>query len=349
MSESTAGRTNPDPRLDHIHSVLRAAGHPAAAADLVPLRVKGLAHDHVRLAGTGLLARIPTQSQLGLPARAALSYEAACFRRAAPSGCTPRLHAVIDPAPALPWGALLVDAIDGRAARLPEDLPAIARTLAALHALPLPAPGHRPPLLDPADGLAALLAELERQAAQGRVDGLSAAAARAIEGGLQDLRERCARAPRPEARLISFDTHPGNFVVDAAGLAWLVDLEKCRYGAPGLDLAHATLYTSTTWDVEASAALSPRDVADVYAAWSRGVDPALAAAARPWHAPLRRAMWLWSLTWCARWRAQHGDTADGGDALQAHVHARVRHYLSAEGVQRVEHELDALAALWAGA
>jgi hypothetical protein len=24
--------------------------------------------------------------------------------------------------------------------------------------------------------------------------------------------------------------------------------------------------------------------------------------ARPWHGPLRRAMWLWSLTWCAKWR-----------------------------------------------
>ena len=37
------------------------------------------------------------------------------------------------------------------------------------------------------------------------------------------------------------DTHPGNFIVDRAGIAWFVDLEKVHVGSPAIDLAHATL------------------------------------------------------------------------------------------------------------
>ncbi|MEO7939049.1 MAG: hypothetical protein ABIR55_10525 [Burkholderiaceae bacterium] len=64
-------------------TVLAAAleGHDLsqAAAKLEPLPDKGLAYDHVRLAGMGLLARIPKQSQLGLDAVANLKYQAAWF------------------------------------------------------------------------------------------------------------------------------------------------------------------------------------------------------------------------------------------------------------------------------
>ena len=45
-----------------LRGALRAAGHPGAGAPLVPLADLGLAHVHVRLAGTGLIARIPKQS-----------------------------------------------------------------------------------------------------------------------------------------------------------------------------------------------------------------------------------------------------------------------------------------------
>ena len=38
------------------------------------------------------------------------------------------------------------------------------------------------------------------------------------------------------------------------GCAVLVDLEKCRYSYAQPDLAHATRYTSTTWDAASSAA-----------------------------------------------------------------------------------------------
>ncbi len=54
----------------------------------------------------------------------------------------------IEPRPGLPGGALIVDFIEGRAPRLPDELEAMADTLAQLHSLPLPAPG----LADPAPG-----------------------------------------------------------------------------------------------------------------------------------------------------------------------------------------------------
>lgn len=335
-----------DPRLDAIRAALLAAGHPAAGASLASLPGKGLAHDHLRCAGTGLLLRIPKQSQLALPPAEALAYEAACFARACASGCTPALDAAIAPSALLPWGALLVREIEGRAARLPQDLPAIARTLAALHALPLPEPARRAPLMAPQDALAALVRELEAQAGRGDPAGVPPAAAQAIHDGLRLLRERLARPERPAQCLVAFDTHPGNFVVDAAGTAWLVDLEKCRYGAPGCDLAHATLYTSTTWDLDSRAALSVDEVLGFYAAWSEAAGAELAEAARHWHAPLRHAMWLWSLTWCAMWRA-HAPPPARDDALLRHVRERVDHYLGAEGVGRVQRELRLLEAAWA--
>src|SRR5690606_23506785 len=144
-----------------------------------------------------------------------------------------------------------------------------------------------------------------------------------------------------------FDGHPGNFIVRADGRAILVDLEKCRYSYSGLDLAHATLYTSTTWDPDSHAVLTLPQVLRVYATWGEAVGESVASAARPWHLPLRRAMWLWWIAWCAKWRglsgraATHG--ADGEDwsaslsdaALVSHVRERVDHYLCADVVQGV--------------
>ena len=131
-----------------------------------------------------------------------------------------------------------------------------------------------------------------------------------------------------------------------------MDLEKARYSHPPLDLAHATLYTSTTWDVASRAELTPAQVAGAYAAWQRASD--LGRSQRRWLVPLRAAMWLWSVTWCAKWRvlspreAQAG--VDGEDwshqhtaqALVTHVRERVDCYLSTPVVERVVDELAVL-------
>ncbi|MEY2849660.1 MAG: hypothetical protein RI885_2327, partial [Actinomycetota bacterium] len=283
-----------------------AVGYPGwADVDLIPLPDSGLAHHHVRLGGTGALARIPKQSQLQLSARANLDHQAACFERVSESGHAPRLLGIIAPRAGLDRGALLVEFIEGRAAVVPDDLGAIMTALARIHALPVPE--VRAPLGDAADPLAALADEVAVQAGY-----LDAAAPGPRTRGLIDAELAAVgrlvlRPDRPAKRLITFDAHPGNFVIRADGSAIIVDLEKCRYSYPALDLAHATLYTSTTWEPGATVALTPAGVADALDVWAResavdGMPPADLA----WQTPLRRLMWLWSVTWCAKWRVLSG-------------------------------------------
>lgn len=335
--------------LPALSQALAAAGIDPGTPELMP--DTGLAHDHVRLGGTGWIARLPKQSQMQLGAAENLAYQAACFTRASASGHVPRLNTVLPPSQALPRGALVVEEIEGRAARLPGDLPAIMAALSAIHALPLPE--ARAPLLDPADPLAGLLAEIEAQGAY-----LHAAhpATRAIVerhvAALCDLADATARPPK---RLISFDAHPGNFLITPEGRAVLVDLEKARYSAPPLDLAHATLYTSTTWDVASQAVLEPDHVARACHLWLDHLPEDLRLTLAPWILPMRRAMWLWSMTWCAKWRvlseAEAKATQDGEDwaagkseaALIAHVKGRVDHYLDPETAGRLDSEFGLLA------
>ena len=339
---------------DAVRTALRAIRSPWADAALEPLPDQGLAHAHMRLVGSGVLARIPKQSQMNLHAAGNLAYQAACFERAAASGHAPRLHGVLPPSAALPRGALLVEEIVGRAARLPQDLNAIAEALAAIHSLPLPDAAARVPLLDPADPLALLRGEIEAQARHFDAAGLAPAARTTIESQRRALERLCAGAERPPKRLIAFDAHPGNFIVRADGRAMLVDLEKARYSLPPLDLAHATLYTSTTWDLASHAVLSLDEVRAFQRHWLSRCTGAEAWSA--WLVPLRAAMWLWSVSWCAKWRVLSSHAAraggDGEDwsaqrseaALVDHVRIRVDDYLSVEGVNRVAGELAALAA-----
>ncbi len=347
---------HPDTGLPQaLRAALQAAAAPAADAPIEALPDAGLAHAHLRLVGSGWLARIPKQSQMDLSAPANLAYQAACFQRAAASGHTPRLQGVLAPSHWLPRGALLVEEIVGRPASLPQDLPRIAAALAALHALPLPAPAARPPLLDPADPLALLRSEIDRQAVHLAAAGLQPRSRAAIEALRTSFAACCARPERPPRRLIAFDAHPGNFILRASdGAAVLVDLEKARYSHPPLDLAHATLYTSTTWDRSSAAELDADQVLGFYRDWLAQGGAALAGQA--WLLPLRAAMWLWSVTWCAKWRVQSAHSAradaDGEDwsgqhstaSLVAHVRDRVDTYLSPAGVERVSDELAQLAA-----
>lgn len=347
--------TQPSPIARHagLAAALRTQAAEIPHRSLVALADTGLAHDHLRLTGSGLLARLPKQSQMGLEPLPHLHYEACCFSRAAPSGHTPPLERLLEPTPELPRGALLVGEIAGRPARLPEDLPALVEALAAIHRLPLPAPGRQFPLLAPADPLAAMLDEVARQAAYLPRAGLTTAARRGIEAELARFRHDLNRAGRPPRTLITFDAHPGNFLLDEGGKAWMVDLEKSRYSHPGFDLAHATLYTSTTWDPSSQAELTPAQVAAAYEAWEAAMGTP-GWTHRHWHLPLRRAMWLWSITWCAKWRVTSADEAaprrgedwsrrNNSAALNAHVAERVTHYLDAAIIERVRDEFADLA------
>src|SRR5690349_6080023 len=132
-----------------IESLLTALRERSAfalltAADLKQLPATGTAHGHVALSN-GLLARVAYAHEGDPTAAARLATQAEAFRHLAPAHRTPRLHDVIAPRRGLPGGALIVDRIDGRAPRLPDELGAMADTLARIHALPLPAAGAQIP------------------------------------------------------------------------------------------------------------------------------------------------------------------------------------------------------------
>lgn len=339
--------------LDGVRGAL--ANTPWAEAPLLPLEDSGLAHWHLRLGDSGWLLRIPKQSQMGLPAAEHLDYEACCFARAEPSGVTPALADQLATSASLPRGALVVTAIEGRPAELPSDLTALMHCLAAIHHLPLPNASERAPLLAPNDPLAAMHHEVLDQARYLAEAGLEASAERAIRGELEQFAAALDSPGRPPQRLITFDAHPGNFLIDGQGQAWMVDLEKARYSYPGFDLAHATLYTSTTWDLNSRAVLDCDTILDAYAAWEQAMGAA-GRAHRAWHLPLRRAMWLWSITWCAKWqvtsgapplriaRGQDWSQQHNSDVLNAHVQDRVADYLSAPVVEAMVAEFRTLAA-----
>jgi hypothetical protein len=330
-----------------LAAALRALpGFAALAEDaLEPIGFTGMAHDHLRIRGRGLVLRVPRVSQWAMPPEINLAYQAACFRRAAPSGRTPRLDGVLPPGPALPMGALVVEEIRGRKPRFPAELPALAEALRRIHALPLPAPEARRPLLSPADGLAHLVRVIELQAEFLPRAGLAPEAAAQLADELLWARgfaaETSARAA-PLALIVN-DSHPGNFLVRPDGAAAFVDLEKAMYGLAPIDLAHATLYTSTRFDPEIDAALGRAETAGFYRAYLDGLPPPLAEALRPWLLPLRRLVWLRTTTWCAKWRVE---SEGGGGWSRAHLDARTRahtesriaDFLSAATIARIRAE-----------
>lgn len=313
---------------------------------LEALVTTGLAHDHVRVNGTRWLLRIPKQSQMRLNAADNLKYQAACFQRMCVGGHTPRCVALVPPSDVLPMGCLVVDYVKGRPLELPEDSPRVAIALASVHRQPLLPADRRVPLIDQATPMADTLREVLEQAAFLSEARCSEASRRAIRHQVRRARREVEQLPEPPACLVAFDAHPGNFLVDGSGRAILVDLEKGRYSGAGFDLAHATLYTSTTWEQHRQCVLSSAEVQDFYATWRREMPDQLVAALAPTLWPMRRLMWLWSLTWCAKWTVlsaasaktssesaastEDWSTEISDDSLIAHVRERVAHYLDAD-------------------
>lgn len=316
------------------------AGHPelakVATAPLQLLPRKGVAHDHVRLGSFGLVARLPRWSQLGLNPADHLALQAEAFRRAAPSGHTPALHAVLPPDDhALPMGGLVVDEVVGVTPRLPRDMAAIARTLASIHTLPVPDTPDRAPLPSPEDAAIATLRHVESQAFRFHEANLPASALDQLEEELSAARSFQVDSPAP-LTLVGSDTHPGNYLIDGDGQAWFTDLEKAQYGNPAIDLAHASLYTSTRWEPEVATALSTDQITNFIAAWEAAVPASLAAATRPWLRPMRRLTWLRTMTWMARWAVDGRRLApDMPDQVASHMDAHVADVFQPETIRLV--------------
>lgn len=317
--------------------------------DLEPLPATGTAHGHVRLPD-GLIARVAYAYEGDTGAAARLDTQAAAFRLLASSQCTPLLHDILPPRAGLPGGALIVDRIVGHAPVLPRDLGAMATSLAAMHALEKPAgtsplPRQENPFLE-------TLEVVEQNASRFLDRAVPDPGARAeIAEELRLMRGMApALAERPQPLTIALaDTHPGNFIVDADGTAWFVDLEKVHVGSPAIDLAHATLPTSTLWHPDVGQILSQGQVAGFHAHYLARIGERRAAELEPWLVPMRRLTWLRTTMFMARWRVQTRQPRDPGDpgqwsdaglepAMQVHLQARIDQCFDREAIRAIRAE-----------
>jgi aminoglycoside phosphotransferase (APT) family kinase protein len=314
------------------------------------LPATGTAHGHVRLKN-GLLARVAYAHDGDASAAGRLKAQAAAFRHLALAGRTPKLHEVIEPRAGLPGGALVVDFIEGRAPRLPGELGAMAETLARIHSLPLPPasspiPRQSNPFLDTLEGV-----ELNTRRFLDKA--VPDAAARAeIAEELRAVRSLSLPLVQQPLTVALADTHPGNFIVDSAGIAWFVDLEKVHVGSPAIDLAHATLPTSTLWHPDVGVVLSREDVDAFQRGYLARLPKKQAEALVPWIAPMRRLTWLRTTLFMARWRVETrsprdpANTTQWSDArldhkMKRHIDARIDQCFARETIRRIRSEWSA--------
>jgi thiamine kinase-like enzyme len=211
----------------------------------------------------------------------------------------------------------------------------------------VPKPAARPPLADhgAAGPIAATLAVIERQVPALDAAGLPRATREALLEELDWARTLAAAAAASDQpiTLVGTDTHPGNFLIRADGRAALVDLEKALYGSPAIDLAHTSLFTSTTWDLDVQARLTSGEIAGFYRRYLELVEPEAAARLRPWLLPCRRLTWLRTMMWCVRWRVASATSPDWSErrvdpALLAHIRSRVATFFTPETVAAMRAE-----------
>jgi aminoglycoside phosphotransferase len=313
------------------------------------LPATGTAHRHVRLAD-GRLARVAYAYENDPTAAARLRVQAEAFRYLEPAGCTPRLHEVVEPRAGLPGGALIVDFIEGHAPHLPRELDAMAESLAAIHALPLPPatspiPRQDNPFLETLQGVESNAARFLDKA----VPDPEARAEIADElGAIRALAPALGTRAQPLAVALA-DTHPGNFIVDHKGTAWFVDLEKVHVGSAAIDLAHATLPTSTLWHPDVGTLLTRAEVQTFYDDYLALLTRDRAEALAPWLMPMRRLTWLRTTLFMARWRVETrgprdpANTTQWSDAgldpkMKRHIDAHIDRCFERETIQSIRAE-----------
>ncbi len=310
------------------------------------LPATGTAHGHVKLRD-GRLARIAYAYEGDPTVAARLHQQAEAFRWLEPAGCTPRLHEIVEPRPGLPGGALIVDFIEGHAPRLPDELDTMAESLAAIHALPLPLvsspiPRQQNPFLE-------TLAAIELNADRFLDKAVPDCEARAeIAEELRLMRGLALPEHQPLTVALA-DTHPGNFIVDDRGTAWFVDLEKVHVGSPAIDLAHATLPTSTLWHPDVGTLLTRAEVQGFYDDYLALLTRETATALAPWLMPMRRLTWLRTTLFMARWRVETRSARDPANAgqwsdagleprMKQHIDARIDQCFRADTIHAIRAE-----------
>lgn len=283
------------------------------AGDLRLMKGKGLTHFHVAIGDSDYILRIPRTNQLDMQQNAYLQLQKACYDATAQSGHAPNCLALIDATPELPNGAMVISKIDGRKARLPGDMPAIARALAQIHAI------------KPGDDTAPLLkAEFPMQSQQVLLDAvfldahkrapISDAAKSLIEDELTVLRsyldERKSAQDLP-LRLINGDGHPANYLMDAQNKAWSVDLEFSTYDTPLIDLADASLPITTQLDPDMTRVASPQERDNFKQVWKDEIaktDPALLKDFDTHMQMAERLVTMRTVLWLCDWLGQDDRT-----------------------------------------
>jgi hypothetical protein len=313
------------------------------------LPATGTAHGHVRLRD-GRLARIAYAHGGDTSAAGRLHAQAAAFRHLEPAGRTPRLHEVIEPRAGLPGGALIVDFIDGCAPRLPEELELMADTLARIHALPLPPASA--PIPRQSNPFLETLEAIELNAMRFLDKAVNDPDSRAEIGdelrAMRGLAPVLGRKIQPLTVALA-DTHPGNFLVDRSRIAWFVDLEKVHVGSPAIDLAHATLPTSTLWHPDIGKRLTGEEAQGFYDSYLARIGTEEAEALRPWLVPMRRLTWLRTTLFMARWRVETRAPRDPSNPSQwsdagldpqmrAHIDARIDQCFTPDLVRSIRAE-----------
>jgi len=324
-----APRLNIPSRRD-LTIALNAAGALVRPDTLEELPRSGLAHRHWRLRGRGLVLRVPI-----LPgARDTLDRQAEMFRRAAASGHTPALHAMLPVSRSLPAGALLVEAVGGRMPRVPDDLKAIATALAAIHGLKVPR--VRAPIPAAPEPFAATLALIEQNLERGAA-ALTPELRALIDGerrwARQFARENAKGLHAAPRALIVTDAHPRNFVMAADGRAICLDLERGQYACPAIDLAHATLPIAVAWG-RAGERLTSADRRRFLDTYFRIRGPRAAHALRPWLKPFARLIALRTTAAYAAFQTSGAERVLGPEA-RALAQKAIIHTLDAERLAKI--------------
>lgn len=331
-------------QLEYISTSVEALG--LSAEPIRPLRLRSLSHEHVRVANHGVV-RMP----IALPNEGHwtkwANFQAEAYGTLGRRNLSPRFFASLDSCPALPNGGVLVEFVQGRLPRLPKDFPALARFLAKLHQLPPPPedmcglPYHSEPLL-------AAMQEILQQARYLEEAPITDGTRKLLESELAWL-EGFAQSGwvlmgAPPFGLTIGRAHPGDFLIDDAGEAVLLDVENLHYGLSILDVGALSIYPATVWDMGVKAELTETDVLDFNRHYLEALPNAYRTHYAPWLQVGRRIATLRLLTWACMWLVRHRRPGDQWAAdkrppgIMTHMLTQARHFVSEPVVSALRSE-----------
>jgi hypothetical protein len=290
--------------LDLIANAVRALPdfRTLGAQDLRIMTGKGLTHDHIAISHTGWLLRVPRRNQLDMTPDDYLDYQQKCYAAASQSGHAPACLTTIHPQTGLTQGALVIQTIEGRKPLLPQDWPAMAKALAALHSLP---PERYAQAVQASERPFAsqdfLLNTLFRPSYEQSV--LPPESRALMDAELQSINDFLHRQKQGQKgmALLGGDSHPANFMIDKAGKAWLVDLEFMLADMPHIDLADAGLPLTANLEPDIRPCHDAVARTSFYKAWVNQVPSAMAQDFEPAMDMAERMVRMRSLLWLCDW------------------------------------------------